>query len=89
MILSLSGFIQDITCIVTGITEVLIMVTVMVMILIIMILSTRVRTIMDHTGQDTGQDSGHLIHITLTGEVLIIIIPAFTMEIQEGRMMYM
>ncbi len=80
MILSgILGFIQDITCSVTGIIgEVLIM----VMILIIMI-PTRVRTI------HTGQDSGHLIHITLTGEVLIIIIPAFTMEIQEGRMMYM
>ena len=78
--LSLLGYIQDITCSVTGIiTEVLIM----VMTLIIMILSTRV--IMDITGQDTG----HLIRITLTGGILIIIIPAFIIEIPEGRMMFM
>jgi len=65
--------------------EVLTLVMVMVIILTIMILSTRVQTIMDLTGQDTG----HLIRITLTGEILIIIIPALIMEIRTGRMMFM
>jgi len=81
MILSLSGYIQDITCSVIGIiTETLTIV--MVIILIIMILSTRVPTIMDHTGQDTGP----LILITLIGEVLVIIVQAFIIEIRAGRM---
>ena len=84
MILSLLGCIQDITCTVTCIiSEGPTMV--MVMILIIMILTTRIHPIMDHTDQDTG----HLILITLIGEVLIIIIPAFIIEIRAGRMMFM
>ena len=82
MILSLSGYIQDITCSVTGIlTEI----HIMVIIHIIMILSTRIHPFMDHTDQDTG----HRILITLIGEVLIIIIPAFIIEIRAGRMMFM
>ena len=81
--LSLLGYIQDITCTVTGIiSEGPTMVT--VMILIIMILTTRIHPFMDHTGQDTG----HRILITLIGEVLIIIIQVFIIIIRAGRMMF-
>lgn len=80
VILSISGLIQDITCLIADIMGV----RIMVIVRIIMIGTTRVH-FMDHTGQD----SGHHILLTPIGEVPIITIPEYITGVQEDRMIFM